>query len=130
MSLSTTAIASRPGLTIQVDRVNSIGAVGIPALLLDCSRVEVQLGVTEEFATGERIVVRLHDETSRLQLDVSGTVQYQRQGSDDLWHIGCRFTQELDWETLGELFLCGILQTTPRPPITSSPPLAVAQRTV
>lgn len=77
--------------------------------------------MTGALAAGERIVVRLRHGASGLQLDMAGAVDWQRQDADGQWIVGCRFAEELDWETLGEMFLSGILDTTPRQSDSASP---------
>jgi len=84
------------------------------AQLIDCSREAIQLLLAVPLERGERIRVRLRDESSGMQLDVAGAVSAQRDELPSGWSATCRFDQELDWETLGELFLCGILETAPR----------------
>ena len=109
-----TIASDRPGLTVRVDLQSDGPDASTTARLLDCSRTDAQLIVAHRVSLGERILVRLRDDESGLQLDVAGTVAWQEQENEFSWRIGCRFTQELDWESLGELFLCGILEMTPR----------------
>lgn len=109
-----TISSDRPGLTVRVDLQSDGPDASTAARLLDCSRTDAQLIVAHRVTPGERILVRLRDDESGLQLDVAGTVAWQEQENEVAWRIGCQFTQELDWETLGELFLCGILEIKPR----------------
>ena len=103
----------RPGLSLLVDREPGRDPALMNAQLLDCSREEIRLLLAERLARGEQIRVRLRDQSSGLQLDVAGTVTAVHE-SPSGWSATCRFDHELDWETLGELFLCGILETVPR----------------
>ena len=43
-----------------------------------------------------------------------GSITARRDNAPEGWSVTCRFDHELDWETLGELFLCGILEGAPR----------------
>jgi hypothetical protein len=104
----------RHGLSLLVDREADREPALLSAQLLDCSRVEIRLLVATPLQPQERIRVRLRDESSGLQLDVAGAIAAQRKEPPDGWSVTCRFDHELDWETLGELFLCGILETAPR----------------
>jgi hypothetical protein len=92
-------------------------AAGQPSLLsaqlLDCTREELRLRVAVPLELRERIRVRLRDESSALQLDVAGAITTRRDEASQGWSVTCRFDHELDWETLGELFLCGILEGAP-----------------
>jgi hypothetical protein len=112
MSDSTMTAVTRHGAPVHILRTAS--RQGLSGQLVDCSRAVVQFRVTDSLADGERVVVRLRHEASGLQLDMAGTVDWQRPEPSGERLVGCRFAEELDWETLGELFLCGILDTAPR----------------
>jgi hypothetical protein len=104
----------RPGLSLLMDREADRQPPLLNAQLIDCSRDEIQVLVSHSLDRGERVRVRLRDESSGLQLDVVGNVSAQREAPPSGWSVTCRFDHELDWETLGELFLCGILEHVPR----------------
>jgi hypothetical protein len=90
-------------------RVDDVFGV-LSAILLDISRngfcVQISAPVMEE----EGVVLRLHDDNSGMDLTLAGTVRWQREQDDGAWAIGCSADHELAWETLGELFLNGILR--------------------
>jgi hypothetical protein len=79
------------------------------AQLIDLSRGGFQLLVPIQLVQHETISARIRDEKSGLQFDLSGHVRWQRQTTDGKWLVGCQADQELDWETMGELFLNEIL---------------------
>jgi len=83
----------------------------IQAELVDLSRDGYQLRTCVPLAKGESVTLRLHDKNSGLRLALPGTVRWTRSKSDSAWLSGCQASCELDWETLGELFLHGILAT-------------------
>ncbi len=107
-------VQQRQGLSLVVDRGTDRQPAPISAQLLDCTREELRLLLAVPLELRERIRVRLRDESSGLQLDVAGSITAQREKAPDGWSVTCRFDHELDWETLGELFLCGILEGAPR----------------
>jgi hypothetical protein len=87
-----------------------------PAEILDLSRQGARLraGV----ALGEHEVVTIYlasGKSSKLALDLhlTGAVRWRKQEADGRWLYGCEFKDELPLETLGELFLCGILSARP-----------------
>lgn len=90
-------------------RVDDVLGV-LPAVLLDISRNGFCVQTTRPVTTEEPVVLRLHDDNSGMDLTLAGTVRWSREGDDGAWSIGCVADQELAWETLGELFLNGILQ--------------------
>ena len=103
------APASRPGLEVVVATRKEPTQV-FPAELLDCTRVDMQLRVAAPLEEDPNIVVRLQDESSGFQLSAAGAISWQQDEESGSWRLGFQFTQELDWETLGELCLCGILE--------------------
>ena len=48
---------------------------------------------------------------SGVSLALPGKVCWQRPEDGDTWQLGCLCSQQVDWETLGELFLTGVLAT-------------------
>ncbi len=82
----------------------------IEAELRDLSRQGCQLRVPTPLANGEPVIVRIEQEDSGLQLTIEGTIRWQRPG-EGAWFVGCQASREIDWESLGELFLSGILNT-------------------
>ena len=107
-------VRQRPGLSVRVDREPPHEPALVSAQLLDCNRAQIQLLVAFPLQSNERVRVRVRDESSGLQLDVAGAVVAQHDYEPGSWFVTCRFDHELDWETLGELFLCGILDSAPR----------------
>ena len=107
-------VQQRQGLSLLVDRDADGEPTPVSAQLLDCTREELRLLLTVPLELRECIRVRLRDESSGLQLDVAGAITARRDETPDGWSVTCRFDHELDWETLGELFLCGILESAPR----------------
>jgi len=79
---------------------------------------------------GEPIAIRLRQDASQPLLTASGTVRWVSPDEQGGWLVGCLLDRPLDWETLGELFLEGVLSTdrpalppaAPRPAETSADP--------
>lgn len=80
------------------------------AQLIDLSRNGAQLCCERQLEHGEPISLRLQIESSDLDVTLRGKVRWQHK-EEDAYSIGCQFDDEIDWETLGELFLSGVLST-------------------
>lgn len=84
----------------------------LQAMLIDISRNGFCVEVAKPLAEEETVVLRLHDDNSGMDLTLAGTVRWSRESEEGGgWATGCSADQELAWETLGELFLNGILRT-------------------
>ena len=81
----------------------------IKAELLNLSRDGFQVQASDPLATDEAIVLELQEPKSGLDFTLPATVCWQKPQGDNAWVYGCRSTRQLDWETLGELFLHEIL---------------------
>jgi hypothetical protein len=89
--------------------VDRSGGDAIEARLHNLSRTGFQLQVPVALMIGEAVRLQLHIEGRGLVLSLPSTVQWQRPAGDDTWLAGCQCEQPVDWESLGELFLNGIL---------------------
>lgn len=96
---------------LQVQRSAGMQPRAIEAELINLSRGGYQLRTHIPLEKGESITVELHDEQSGLGLTLPATVRWVREKRDATWLHGCRLSTQVDWETLGELFLNGILLT-------------------
>jgi hypothetical protein len=105
--------AGSAGPRVQVERGPGREPSPIDAELLDLSRGGTRLRVAAPLKVGEAITVRLVDEKSGVELTRPSTVRWQRAEDDQTWTVGCMFTQQVEWETLGELFLNNLLSTDP-----------------
>jgi hypothetical protein len=90
-------------------RVDELVGV-LQGMLIDISRQGFCVAVANPLAEDEAVVLRLHDDNSGMDLTLAGTVRWSRESNDGRWSVGCSADQELAWETLGELFLNGILR--------------------
>ena len=93
----------------QVQIAQASGKV-IEAELRDLSRQGCQVRVPVPMTVGEPVIVRIEQAESGFQLTIEGTVRWQRP-DEGAWLVGCRAARDVDWESLGELFLNGILST-------------------
>jgi hypothetical protein len=93
----------------------------VAAELLDLSRHGARLRAEAALGQGEvcSICVTATEPGPGPDLDLhlTAVVRWRQQESGGRWLYGCEFKGELSLETLGELFLCGILST--RPPASS-----------
>ena len=60
---------------------------------------------------GERISVRLIPLDTSPDNTLDATVQWMRMSNGNTYVVGCQFDNEIEFETLGELFLDGLLDT-------------------
>lgn len=105
-------VADDDAVSISVDWAIGTSAGG-DAQLVDLSRHGARLLVNVPPAENEPIVFRLADQRTGLDLSLPGAVRWLTKQVDDRWLIGCEFHTEVPLETLGELFLCGILSDRP-----------------
>ena len=94
---------------IRVIRCADESDAEVLAKLIDFSRRGMQFLTATQYDQGESLYVHLRDGQSDFEVRLEGTVQWQRSAEDNAFSIGCQFHEEVDWATLGELFLCGIL---------------------
>ncbi|HVX16219.1 MAG TPA: PilZ domain-containing protein [Pirellulales bacterium] len=89
----------------------------VAAELLDLSRQGTRLRTEAVLAPNEVLSICLRSDEPALDLNLTGVVRWRQQEATGRWLHGCEFKGELSLETLGELFLCGVLST--RPPASS-----------
>ena len=100
-------------LRVTVDRASGSVPGSVEVELVDLSRTGGRLRSPVPLSEAEAITVRIHDESSGLWLRRLAAVRWTRPEGGDTWSIGCQFSQPVDWETLGELFLGEILSREP-----------------
>ena len=76
---------------------------------MNLSRNGFQLRTTAPLARGESITLQMRDPQTGFQTSLPATVKWRRAADDGWWSYGGTFTETVDWETLGELFLNKIL---------------------
>jgi hypothetical protein len=101
--------ADEAEVDIRVVRCADESDAGVLAKLIDFSRRGMQFLTATQYDHGEPLYVHLRDGQSDFEVRLEGTVQWQRSAEGNAFSIGCQFQEEVDWATLGELFLCGIL---------------------
>jgi hypothetical protein len=102
-------VAPGLGLRAQVQRGAEESSGPLEAELLNLSRHGFQLRMTVPLVMGESVALRLSVEKGNLDATLPGTVQWQSPDGGETWLVGCQTTRAIAWETLGELFLNGIL---------------------
>ncbi len=79
--------------------------------LLDLSRDGFQLRATRPLDDQEAVTLQLQSDQSESDVALPGVVRWCRPQQDGSWLVGCASPEPIDWETLGGLFLDGILST-------------------
>ena len=105
--------ATTPGLRVQVKRSASDAPDWCDAELSNLSRDGFQLRAAWPLAVGDSIVVRICVQAAGIDLAVEAEVRWRQPEEPGLWMIGCRLLDPVQWETLGELFLSGVLCRNP-----------------
>lgn len=85
----------------------------VTAELLDFSRQGARLRAEAVLAPSEPIVILLRNASIGLDLAFPGAVRWCGQDEGGRRLYGCQFKEEVPLETLGELFLAGILSVQP-----------------
>jgi hypothetical protein len=101
-----------PGARIQIERPHGSLPRRTDVELLDLSRSGAKLWTSVPLAVEEAVTLRLHHVASGVSVIQSATVRWRHRNEEDTWLVGCEFSESVDWETLGELFLNGILVDT------------------
>ena len=94
---------------IQVQRQPGQKPQNIAAELVDLSRRGGQFVCSTSLEMDEPIVLHIMLPSSSLEVRLSAKVRWERPASDGLFAVGCILDDEMDWETLGEMFLNGVL---------------------
>ena len=104
---------SESGLSVEAERAAGREPNPVTAGLLDLSREGFQLQTGTPLDVGEAVAITVPLERPGLGLRLTGTVRWQEPDGEAAgearWRCGCLIATPLDWETLGELFLAGVL---------------------
>ena len=73
--------------------------------LVDISRHGICIKAADPLEPDERLLIRLKEAAGGLERSFAARGLWRQQETDDSWLIGCALEGEVDWETLGELFL-------------------------
>jgi hypothetical protein len=103
------AASGDAGFPVAVRRSTAESPVAVAADLLDLSRHGFRLRTAVPLEIGESLYLDVFEEKSGLTLALPATVRWRLEEPDRRWLLGCQTKQELDWETLGELFLSQVL---------------------
>lgn len=85
----------------------------LTARLLDFSRQGAKLELPTSLVLAEPVVLRLRPAQKQMEWEFPANILWQRAVESGAWLVGCRFSAEVSFETLGELFLNGILSDKP-----------------
>jgi hypothetical protein len=96
-------------LKVEIRRESALPSEPLQAQLVDLSRQGLQLRIPTALDLHENVSIRIRDEHAGFSISLSGVVRWQKPADDGHYLVGGRFEQELDWETMGELFLNDIL---------------------
>jgi hypothetical protein len=102
-------------LAIQLLRDSGRAPRAVAAALVDFSRQGARLTVGDPLDLAETVILQWQTRGTGLDLHLTGAVRWQAPQADG-WLVGCQFHEEVSMETLGELFLRGILSHQPSSP--------------
>ena len=108
------AAAGASGFPVAIRRSAEQSAGSIGADLVDLSRDGFRLRLAAAPAIGESVALDLCEPKSGIEVTLSGTVRWCQAEADGQWLVGCQSERQLDWETLGELFLNNVLDADRR----------------
>ena len=94
---------------VWVERIARDPKVEQDAALVDVSRLGLQVKLTESLEPDEPLVVHIQHSQVKLDVALAGRVRWQRQCHDGYWTVGFVFDQAIEYEVMGELFLCAVL---------------------
>ena len=94
---------------VQVEQILDGRPRLIDAELQNLSRSGYQVKTAVAIDPQEPITLRVCVDGSPTPLTLPGRVRWQLPVPDGAWLTGCQTDQLLSWETLGELFLSGVL---------------------
>ena len=94
---------------VEVHRASAAMPGPVEAELVNLSRQGFQLRMSVPLTIQESIGVRLRVQQANLDVTLPGIVQWQQSDDGGKWLVGCQAVHEVEWETLGELFLNGVL---------------------
>lgn len=100
-----------PGIPVEVQPTADGSTGPVQGELRDLSRNGFQVKLPVPAAIHTPLELRLRIEGSGNDLTLPGTVRWQRPTGDDAWLVGCEADCPVDWETMGNLFLGGVLST-------------------
>ena len=101
--------AASTGLSVDVQRTATKEPGHLQAELVDFSRSGFLLRTAVPLEMHESIVGRLQHAKPEIDLTLSAEVRWRQREDDGSWLSGCQSKRQIGWETLGELFLSGIL---------------------
>lgn len=106
-------LATAEAVEIEMRRGPGLLPQVVPVEVVDLSRQGARLRAGAVVAEDEVLTICLRAAEPALDLHLTGVVRWRKQDVDGRWLYGCEFKDELPLETLGELFLCGILSARP-----------------
>jgi hypothetical protein len=101
---------------VDVERTARAGPARFAAELVDFSRQGARLRTEVLLADDEAIKIFLPKASTGIDVAFPGAVRWRAEEEASRWLYGCQFKDEVPLETLGELFLAGILSDQPPPP--------------
>ncbi len=104
---------------VNVEYVKGSQKLRIESDLVDLSRFGSRIRLDRMIDVGESVTLHIQDAKSSFAVLLEGNVRWCQLDDDGRWSIGCVFTEQVSWETFGELFLREFL--TAEEPTTQPP---------
>jgi hypothetical protein len=96
-------------LRVEIHRAEGESPRVLTGQLVDFSRMGAHCTLPLVLPIGEKAEMRLVREPDEVVLTREGEIRWNHRDENGNWSIGFQFTTPLDWESLGELFLVGVL---------------------
>ncbi len=96
-------------LRVEIHRGEGESPNVLKGQLVDFSRMGAQCTLPMVLAIGQKAEMRLVRASGEVVLARDGEIRWNHRDEKGQWSIGFQFTTPLDWESLGELFLVGVL---------------------
>ena len=79
--------------------------------LIDLSRFGARIRLEQSLEIGQEVRVNIRDAKSEFSTVLAGNIRWSQLDEDGRWSLGILFSEQVGWETFGELFLREFIST-------------------